>query len=121
MTTAIKTWNPTKVTHLYRHESGTYYARLSFGSKKTWRSLKTKTFSVAKEQLAETLKDAQNAKDASQTGQLNDRITGTEAINIRKAQIENDPTMKKSTRLYYRQIIAAFVPLCASLLACVSK
>ena len=78
------------------------------GGKKTWRSLKTKTFSVAKAALAELLKDAQNAKEASQAGELNDRITGGEAINVRKTQIENDPSIKNATRTFYRQIIAAF-------------
>ena len=108
MNTTVKTWNPTKQTNLYRHQSGTYYARLSIGGKKTWRTLKTKTFSVAKAELAELLKDAQNANEASQAGELNNRITGAEAIIVRRAQIENDPSMKKSTRIYWRQIIAAF-------------
>ena len=108
MIKGTKTWNPTKWTHLYRRPSGIYYARLSIGGKKTWRTLKTSTLSVAKVELEELLKDAQNAKEASQTGQLNNRITGGEAINVRKAQIENDPVMKKATRTFYRQIIAAF-------------
>lgn len=108
MKTTPKTWFPTKVQNLYRHKSDTYYARISLAGKKTWRSLKTDTLAVAKSELEELLKDADHANEASQSGQFNNRITGADAIAIRKTQIDNDSRLKKSSRRYYHEVIAGF-------------
>ncbi len=108
MKTAPKTWFPTKYTHLYRNKSGTYYARLSLAGKQTWRSLKTSTLSIAKAELDELLKVADHAKEVSQSGQFNHRITGAEAIASRRAQIDNDASLKPNSRKYYHEVIAAF-------------
>ena len=53
-----KIWQPTAVQNLVRYApSGTYFARFRVGGKLVWKSLKTATFSVAKQRLPDTLRD----------------------------------------------------------------
>jgi hypothetical protein len=53
-----KVWQPTAVQNLVRYTpSGTYFARFRVGGKLVWKSLKTATFSVAKQRLPDTLRD----------------------------------------------------------------
>jgi hypothetical protein len=46
-------WISTTVKSLYRHTNGRYYARVSLGGKKMWKSLETKLKSVAEKRLNE--------------------------------------------------------------------
>lgn len=105
MKTAVKTWKPTKQQHLYLHKSGTYYARISIGGKKTWKSLKTNLLSVARVELDELLETIAVQSELSGRGQINDRITGSEAIAIRREQLTNDPSIKPSTRKYWNEVL----------------
>ena len=105
MRTALKTWNPTKYQHLYRHKSGTYYARISVVGKKTWRSLGTTVLSIAREQLADLLKDVQHQEELSQSGQIEERLTGKMAIAARRRELDLDPSIKPSTRKYWNEIL----------------
>ena len=53
-----KVWQTTAVQNLVRYvPSGTYFARFRVGGKLVWKSLKTATFSVAKQRLRDTLRD----------------------------------------------------------------
>ena len=53
-----KVWQTTAVQNLVRYApSGTYFARFRVGGKLVWKSLKTATFSVAKQRLPDTLRD----------------------------------------------------------------
>jgi hypothetical protein len=53
-----KVWQTTAVQNLVRYvPSGTYFARFRVGGKLVWKSLKTGTFSVAKQQLPDILCD----------------------------------------------------------------
>ena len=47
MSTQTKTWKSTGYRNLYRHKSGTYYVRISSGSKPSWKSLRTKSKEIA--------------------------------------------------------------------------
>lgn len=107
MKKAPKTWNPTKYNHLYRHKSGVYYARISLAGKKTWRSLQTSVLGIAKAELDKKLEDAAHLNEISQVKPVSERMTGSEAIQLRKEQIDNDPSIKSSTRSYWDEIIAA--------------
>ena len=107
MKKAVKTWTPTKVPRLYKHISGTYYARISAGGKETWRSLKTKVFSVAKAEIEEKQRDAEFQAEITPEKPLGEKLTGADAFEIREKQIENNHVLKKSTRLYLAQIIAS--------------
>lgn len=102
---AAKTWFPTRYPHLYRHKSGTYYARLFIGGNKTWRSLKTEVLSIARIELGKLQQEAEHQKEVTQSGDLSEHLTGEQAIHIRRKQIENDASMKKGTRKYWNDIL----------------
>jgi integrase len=107
MATSSKTWFPTKDKWLYRHANDTYYARLPVRGKLTWRSLKTKTLSNARAELQELLKDAEHFKEVGTTNDSPDRLTGAEAMALRKAELESDASIKSSTRKYWNEVMAA--------------
>lgn len=108
MTTASKTWHPTKHKQLYHHKSGIYYVRGNFGGKRsTYRSLKTKTLSSALAQLKEKLEDAAHQKELGDAAQASDKLTMSDLMNLRRQQLESDPSIKESTRHYWRQILAS--------------
>lgn len=107
MKAPAKTWTPTKVPRLYKHISGTYYGRISAGGKETWRSLKTKVFSVAKVELEERLRTAEFQAEVTPESPLGEKLTGADAFKIRERQIENNPALKKSSRHYLTQIMAS--------------
>jgi hypothetical protein len=53
-----KVWQTTAIQNLVRYRSsGTYFARFRLGRKLVWKSLKTTTFSVAKQRLPDTMRD----------------------------------------------------------------
>ena len=95
---ASKTWTFSGIPHLYRHQKGTYYARLSIGGKPTFRSLKTKVLSVAKPQLNEILQDNAHRDELGKDTVITEKMTGAEALAIRESQLQNDPSTKKSTK-----------------------
>jgi len=101
----VKTWTPTKYPRLYRHSSGTYYARISAGGKQTWRSLKTKILSVAKTEHDKEQRDAEQRAELSRSNPVSEKLTGAEAIAIRQKQFQNNPAIKKSTKHYLEQIV----------------
>lgn len=107
MNAVSKTWLRTKVTNLYRHKSGVYYARISHGDKKTWRSLKTSVQAVAKSELEKLLQDFSHQAEVRQSSPVMEKMTGKEAFWIREKQVSDDPSMKKSTRKYWNEIMAA--------------
>ncbi len=100
------TWFSTSTKHLYKHKSGTYYARLVVAGKPTWRSLKTKVFSVAKPELAKLLDENAYRTELSQETEVSEKMTGGQALTIRANQFANDPATKKSTKRYWRDTVA---------------
>ncbi|HEY1049436.1 MAG TPA: site-specific integrase [Prosthecobacter sp.] len=101
-----KTWLATSTTHLYRHKTGTYYARLTVAGKPTWRSLKTKTLSVAKPELAKLLEDNAHRDELSRDTKVTEKMTGEEALTLHETQLLNDPATKKGTKRYWKEIVA---------------
>lgn len=105
MKAPIKTWTPTKYPRLYRHKSGTYYARVNLGGKgETFRSLKTQILSVAVAEQAKVQEDAEQRSELSASITVNERMTGAQALVIRKQQFENNPATKATTKHYLGQI-----------------
>ena len=102
-----KTWTKTRYSQLYRHSSGTFYARLTVGGKKTWRSLKTELLSIAKPELDKLLKGEAERSELMGDQPMNAHLTMGEAEAIRIKQMDNDPRMKSATRKYWKQIAAA--------------
>ena len=104
-----KTWNPTRYQHLYRHKSGTYYARISIGGKKTWRSLRTKLLSVAREELSKVLeREGLRTAIASEIGRSGTMMID-DAIKIRREEYQNDPSIKRRTQEYWDEIYASLI------------
>jgi integrase len=104
-----KTWTPTRIPQLYRHSSGTFYARLKVAGKLTWRSLKTELQAVAKSELEKLLADEATRSELHGNEEVNPRLTMGEAKTIRLKEIDNDVAMKKATRHYWRQIASALI------------
>lgn len=102
MSTESKTWTPTNRKNLYRHHTGTYYARLRLNGKQTWRSLRTKVKGVAESKLDELR--ATSERQAENPASIGELRTMNDLLRIREAEIENDPSKKKSTKRYWREI-----------------
>jgi integrase len=101
----IKTWTPTKYPRLYRHSSGTYYARVALGGKdETFRSLKTKVLSIAVTEQAKLQGEADQRAELSRDIVVSEHMTGGEALAIRQKQYQNNPRIKKTTKHYLDQI-----------------
>lgn len=106
--TTEKTWTFTGTQHLYRHKSGTYYARLSIKGRPTFRSLETKISSAAKPKLAELLQEHAYRAELSQETAVSEKMTGAEALALHESKLQNDPSTKKGTKRYWQTVIAAF-------------
>jgi hypothetical protein len=48
MNQAAKSWTKTQIENVYRNPSGVYYARVTMGGKRTWRSLGADVLSIAR-------------------------------------------------------------------------
>lgn len=102
--TETKAWLPTKWQGLYRHgKTGVYYLRLG---KRTWKSLKTQTQSVALKEREKLLAQEIRRNDgrAAALG-----IKGTkfsDLVDCRLTQLENKPSIKDNTRAFWKHIFA---------------
>ena len=75
-----KVWQTTAIQNLARYRpSGTYFARLRVGGKLVSKSLKTATFSVAKQRLPETLREHRSEIE-SFTAFADGKITVSDAV-----------------------------------------
>jgi hypothetical protein len=103
--TSTATWSVTRYRHLYRHRSGTYYARLAIQGKKTWRSLKTNLLSIAQPRLAKLLEEErERAERAGINKVARGSMSMAEANEIQLQEIKNDASLKKSTIEYFQLI-----------------
>jgi integrase len=100
-------WKPTKVQFLLRDEnSGRYYARFYRDGKEVWRSLKTDVFGVAKYRLAEELKGFRSVAKVAKTVETG-RGTVEQLAQLYLVKVQNNPSLKASTRLDYVNLIKA--------------
>jgi hypothetical protein len=104
-----KTWTATRIPQLYRHSSGTFYARIKVGGKHTWRSLKTELQSVAKAELEKLLDEESARSELHGNEQVNPRLTMGEALKKRLKETSNDVSKKKSTKHYWQQIAVSLI------------
>ena len=106
--TTVKTWEKTKRQNLVRHKSGRYYARLFLNGKEIWKSLKTEHFSVAEARLATAVKDHRERKsrvvDAS-----NAKMTFNDAATLHLQRLDENVSIKKRTRKYWREVLASLL------------
>lgn len=103
-----KTWEKTKVQHLVRHKSGRYYARLFLNGSEMWKSLKTSHQSVAQAKLAELLKE-HRGRVGKKIDSANAKMTFAEAAELDKQTAEQELTLKRRTRKYYQEVLAALL------------
>lgn len=101
-------WQKTSVQNLVRHKGRTYYARAFQGGKEIWKSLKTRSISVAKARLSEFMKD-QREQEATRQAAFQGKMTVGDAIVIEKKRLEENVRIKPSTRHYWAQIIASLL------------
>ncbi|MCB1204400.1 MAG: site-specific integrase [Verrucomicrobiae bacterium] len=100
--TASKSWLPTKWQGLYRHgKTGIYYLRLG---KRTWKSLKTETQSVALKERDKLLaqETRRSSGKAATLGLKGTRFS--DLVACRLTQLENQPSLKDSTRTFWKNI-----------------
>ncbi|MFT5406856.1 MAG: integrase [Verrucomicrobiales bacterium] len=103
MSKSAKTWNSTRYQYLYRHQSGTYYARLTVNSRKTWRSLRTTVLAVARAELASILEEESKRAELDYSGTTSS-LTFKQAAALRLERVETDISTKASTKKYQREI-----------------
>ena len=101
-----KCWDRTKVQNLVRRQSGIYYARLFKNGKESWKSLRTSHLSVARAKLAETLKDHRE-NQSREIDTNNAKLTFGEASTLHMEHLEADAEVKRRTKKYYRELLAA--------------
>jgi integrase len=100
-------FSKSKVPCLLRHRGGGYYACAKVAGKIIRRSLDTEDYNIAKNRLAPVLAEMRGAKNASAAGTL--------GAAIQEEADREDPTIKKSTRHYYRQIATSLAKVSATL------
>ncbi|PYI82872.1 MAG: hypothetical protein DMF09_13390, partial [Verrucomicrobia bacterium] len=101
-----KTWERTRLQNLVRHKSGRYYARAFAGGKEVWKSLKTSHFSVAQAKLAEFLKEHRE-RVSNGNGEVSAKMTFGEAAAIHLRNLDDNLSIKRRTRDYWRECLAA--------------
>jgi len=96
-----------KVPCLFLHRGGTYYASVKVSGKTIRRSLETTDYNTAKNRLDATVSEIRGAINASSSPVLG------EAIHAESDR--EDPSIKKTTRHYYKQIAIALHKVAASM------
>ena len=104
--TTVKTWEKTKLQNLVRHKSGKYYVRMYRNGKEIWKSLKTSHFSVAEARLAVKLKEHRERKGV-ELSSSHSKMTFGAAATLKLAQVNDDVTIKRSTRKYWEETITS--------------
>ncbi|MGZ5538029.1 MAG: hypothetical protein ACXWG0_05830, partial [Chthoniobacterales bacterium] len=103
-----KSWERTKVQNLVRHKSGRYYARTFGNNKEIWKSLRTEHLSVAKARLAEFLREHRENQVAV-ANHSSAKMTFAEALAIHLRNLDDNVTIKPSTRHYWKQIFTSLL------------
>lgn len=103
-----KFWEKTKLANLVRHRNGGYYARLFIDGKEVWRSLKTKTYSIAEVRLAEKQKEHRKRK-APETLADDAGMTFRQAADRHFERLDARVNIKRRTREYWREILVSLL------------
>jgi integrase len=97
-----------EVQNLVRHSSGRYYARTFGDNKEIWKSLRTDHFSVAKARLAEFLREHREKQGAA-SNHSSAKMTFDEALTIHLQNLDDDVTIKPTTRHYWKQVFTSLL------------
>lgn len=102
-------WVKTPVANLIRYvPSGTYFARVRVGGKLIHRSLRTDKISVAQLRLSDLIKE-ERGKLQARAEATKGRMTFGEALELYRCQLEGNPALKPTSKLYRRKCIEALV------------
>jgi len=102
-------WEASSVANLVRWKaSKVYFARLKVNGKLIRKSLQTKLFSVAKNRLADLVKDERNRAEQGER-MVNGKMVFSDATRIYLQRLDADPGIKPRTKLYRRECIKAVV------------
>jgi integrase len=102
-------WVKTPVANLVRYvPSGTYFARVRVGGKLIHKSLSTDKVSVAQLRLSDLVKEERRKLEARAEG-TKGRMTFGEVLNLYRAQLEGNPALKSTSKLYRRKCIEALL------------
>jgi integrase len=99
----VKTWSPTRVQGLLRHnKSGRYYARFFSGGKESWVPLDTTLFEVAKAKMEkdETVTGARQGRVDDKRA-LTGKMTVADAVERYKADLAQRINLKESSRQFW--------------------
>jgi hypothetical protein len=100
-----KVWQTTAMQNLVRYgPSGTYFARFRVGGKLVWKSLKTATFSVAKQRLPDTLRD-HRSKLESFTAFADGKMTVADAAEVYLQKVRASVLLKPRSQDYRKMMI----------------
>ena len=101
-----KRWSPTGVQFLVKHSSGTYYARGYRNGKQVWQSLGTTQVSVARARLSEWLQEYRRCATASSAASAG-KMTMADVLRLHLTALDENVSIKESTRHYWRQVSSA--------------
>jgi len=104
--TSVKTWKKTRLQNLVCHKSGRYYARLFLHGKEIWKALKTTHFSVAEARLAVLQKEHRERKNQN-IDPSSAKMTFGQAAAHRMQILDENVSLKRRTRLYWKVVLAA--------------
>jgi len=100
-----KVWQTTAAQNLVRYRpSGTYFARFRVGGKLVWKSLKTATFSVAKQRLPDTLRE-HRSKLESFTAFADGKMTVSDAADVYLHKVRAKVSLKPRSKDYHEMMI----------------
>jgi integrase len=101
-------WESTSVQNLTRFRaSGTYFARFRVGKKLVWKSLKTTVFSVAKQRLADMMRE-HRAKAESVTAFANGKMNVGDAAEVYLRKVRANVSLKPRSK-DYREMMIDFI------------
>lgn len=101
-------WESTAVQNLTRYRSsGTYFGRFRVGNKLVWKSLKTTVFSVAKQRLADMIRE-HRGRAASVTAFANGRMNVGDAAEVYLRKVRTNASLKPRSK-DYRELMIKFI------------
>lgn len=100
-------WEATAIQNLTRYRtSGSYFARFR-GKKLVWKSLKTTVFSVAKQRLADMMRE-HRARGESVTAFANGKMNVGDAAEVYLRKVRSDVSLKPRSK-DYREMMIDFI------------
>ncbi len=90
-------WISTNIKGLYRHTNGRYYARVSRGGKKMWKSLGTKLKSVAEKKLNEHL-SVVRGQQPTEVEVSEGKLTFGKAVEMYRLNFQRDAEIAAGTK-----------------------